>query len=383
MLKCSAAFPSLCSIVLVSILIGNHADAEDGDQWYYLSNDGDAALLMRTPDYYSVPNREEHLAIIPHKTPVEVLESRRDRSLSILNWSKVKILAGQHRGKIGWVSSRNVIATTESRPPEEPPADPSNEARGQRRVTRSSELSTAKVVTATQLRKNPKVSSAESSAPQLSAGTRLEIQLPEAQKDDFGLEFQWWFVEVLDGEHKGKDGWILDQHITIERPKLPYNSEKAFAYAAKFCSAGNECTTGEYNSFSNPITLLANPTSTDCTHFMSHVLQAGGVTVKGSKASCESGLAIRVVELKTWFRQAAKKYSNVREIASWEDAQKGDYCFLGDVDHVVLLASQPKSDRAGIYAHANNRCGDEVKFNLAICTFFRIEDYSPDKPQSN
>lgn len=243
----------------------------------------------------------------------------------------------------------------------------------------------ATVASETQLRAQFGVANADANAPRLPVGTRLERISDVPQKESFGLDFTWWHVIVMDGEHEGDQGWILDHHIVITKPQLPYDSAKAFAYAARFCAGGNDCPTGEYGSINSLGTFISNPTSTDCTHFMSHVLNAGGVKVESTAASCANGLAIRVRELRSWFVGATDAYENVNKVASWQEAKRGDYCFLGDTDHVVLLADSPRQDGGKIYGHTNNRCGEPVKINLPICTIFRIDDYptqqSVPKPQ--
>lgn len=367
----------LAAILIAFTAVFHHLTmAWEGETWHYLSNEGESALLVKTPNYRSVSNRSEHVAIVPARTAVEVLGTRQDPSLPVFSWSHVRVLEGQHRGKTGWVSSRAVVMTREVRPTANKRLDSDVTAR---RIvsSSSSDAVMAEVTSETQLRTQPKIRNGEVDAPRLSTGTRLQVKALEPVDDNFGLQFQWWHVFVLDGNLEGLEGWVLDQHINIERPRLPYNSELAFAYAQKFCERGNDCPTGEYNSLRNPITLLGNPTSTDCTHFMAHVLHAGGPRIPGSSkgASCESGLVIRVVELRKWFHDAANRYENVRQVESWEEARRGDYCLLGSGNHVVLLAGIPKAKGGPIYGHANNRCGESVEFPITLSTFFRIENH--------
>ncbi len=375
-------FSSLTYLIFFLNLFNSDAYAQAQEVWHYLSNEGDATLIVRAPNYYSVPDRAQHVAIIPFKTRVEVYETRQDPSLSILKWSRVKVLEGQHRGQEGWVSSRNVIESREPRSSELHNAQ-QNE-RTQRAVNNLGEVdiqnvghqkTLARVVSETQLRSRPAVANSELAAPKLPIETQLERLSDKPVLEKFGVDLLWWNVLVLDGPNKGQKGWVLDSHIAIEKPRLPYDSVKALAYAVKYCQGGNACSTGEYGSFANPGTLLANLTSTDCAHFMAHVLYAGGPKAGGVAIASESGLTIRYVELKAWFQRASSKYANVSLITSWTEAKQGDYCFLGEYRHVVLLADVPRKDGAKVYGHSVPRCGDAAKFKIPISTIYRIEDY--------
>jgi hypothetical protein len=157
-----------------------------------------------------------------------------------------------------------------------------------------------------------------------------------------------------------------------KKESLRYDANKAFEYAKKWCNEGNDCPSGQYLDANN----------TDCTHFMSHVLKAGGVIVKGTDARCKSDLCIRVKELGVWFSNATQKYSNVKKLGGWKDGKKGDICFqqatflglnLGRKLHVMLLNDQPKANGAAVYAHQHNRCGDFIEFDTADCVYYRIE----------
>lgn len=47
------------------------------DKSYALSNDGDATLVVKTPNYRSAADQSQHLGLAPVGTRVEVLETRR------------------------------------------------------------------------------------------------------------------------------------------------------------------------------------------------------------------------------------------------------------------------------------------------------------------
>ena len=154
---------------------------------------------------------------------------------------------------------------------------------------------------------------------------------------------------------------------------LSYDSRKAFDYARQWCKGGNDCTSGQYNDSSN----------TDCTHFISHVLKAGGVIVKGTdRAKCNSGLCIRVKDLAIWFSVVPTRHQNVKRLSGWRDARKGDFCFqratilglnLTNKHHIMLLADSPKENGANVFGHQNNRCGEFIEFDVPNCVYYRIE----------
>src|SRR5690242_20358461 len=155
--------------------------------------------------------------------------------------------------------------------------------------------------------------------------------------------------------------------------KAKLNLQDAFAYAQQFCGGGNDCPSGQYNDDSN----------TDCTHFMSHVLNAGGMAIPGTEISCAKGLCIRVKELAAFFSDAATQFSNMSKLAGPQDARRGDLCFqqqtilglnLGFKSHVMLLAGSPTANGAVIYGHENNRCGEMVTFDVDNCVYYRVEE---------
>ncbi len=161
------------------------------------------------------------------------------------------------------------------------------------------------------------------------------------------------------------------QLLSFAQPKLQYNHKKALDYAKMWCFEGNDCSSKQYRDANN----------TDCTHFISHILKAGGVIVPGiQEAQCNSGLCIRVKDLAIWFSNATTKYSNVKKIENWKQAKMGDFCFQKTVfagisfskHHSVLLADIPKPNGANIFGHQSNRCGEFVEFNVEDCVYYRI-----------
>lgn len=146
---------------------------------------------------------------------------------------------------------------------------------------------------------------------------------------------------------------------------LPFNSAAAFSYASEYCRVGNDCPDNTFDL--------------DCTHFLCHCLNAGGVKVSKPAANCGSMLCIRVNDLAAALANTVGKYSNVTRITSHQATRRGDICFIPSwfplsKEHAMLLAGPATPEGAMVYAHTNNRCGEMVKFEGAACAFYRIAD---------
>lgn len=145
---------------------------------------------------------------------------------------------------------------------------------------------------------------------------------------------------------------------------LPYNSGKVFSYAQSNCLGGNDCPDGSFDL--------------DCTHFLCHCLAATGVEVTNPSHQCRKGLCTRVVDLAAAFNNAAGKFSNIKRIPDHASTRRGDFCFIptlfGSKSHGMLLASTATPTGAAVYAHTNNRCGEQADFEGASCVYYRIED---------
>lgn len=146
---------------------------------------------------------------------------------------------------------------------------------------------------------------------------------------------------------------------------LPYDSSKAMAYGRTWCEGGNDCTDGSFDN--------------DCTHFMCHCLNAGGVKVPNPSATCSSGLCIRVNDLAAAMSNAVSQYSNVKRLDDHSQSRQGDFCFIPSwfglrKEHVMMLADVADPTGAKVIAHTNNRCGEFVSFEGADCVYYRIED---------
>jgi hypothetical protein len=73
-----------------------------------LSNNGSAVLIAAKPEISAVTQPENQVAIVSPGTRVTVLEEQPDAKVAVMVWKKVRILAGPHEGKEGWVSASAV-----------------------------------------------------------------------------------------------------------------------------------------------------------------------------------------------------------------------------------------------------------------------------------
>jgi len=157
-----------------------------------------------------------------------------------------------------------------------------------------------------------------------------------------------------------------DYHLTLPQ-KLNYNEGAAYAYAKKYCGQeANSC--GKFYP------------DHDCAHFISHCLASGGVGFRGGnrEARCPDGLIIRAEELAAAFYNSTPKYSNVKQIDSYDQGRVGDYGFLRrfvEKSHAFLLAAPISGASARVYAHTNPHCGDEMQtIRTYFGKYYRIEN---------
>ena len=149
--------------------------------------------------------------------------------------------------------------------------------------------------------------------------------------------------------------------------KLPYQLSKVLSYAKNNCAGGNDCPDGSF-----PL---------DCTHFISHALNATGVYVTNPSHKCAKGLCTRVNDLAAAFNNAVSQFDNIKRISSHSSTRRGDFCFIPSwfglsKEHAMLLADKETNKGSKVFAHTNNRCGEYVNFDGADCAYYRIEDYS-------
>lgn len=146
--------------------------------------------------------------------------------------------------------------------------------------------------------------------------------------------------------------------------KLRYKFDPVKEYLQEYCRPpDNRCPDGAFPK--------------DCTHFVAHALNRGGVFVQLPSVDCQSGLCIKVDELAASFHASKAKYRNVMQLTSHAQTQEGDFCFIPDwfglsKDHVMVLADKAKPTGAKVWGHTQNRCGEEVGFDGADCVYYRI-----------
>lgn len=187
-----------------------------------------------------------------------------------------------------------------------------------------------------------------------------------------------WFMDALAEELSDMALVPIEQTFQVESkefklaalPTLPYNAAAAFSYATTYCGQNNNSCGKFYDS----------PGWSDCAHFMSHCLAAGGIGVTGGDpaARCPAGLCIRAQQLAAAFYNATKKFSNVKQLNSYDQGRRGDYGFLKNFhpykSHAFLLAGTPSATSGPVYAHTTNHCGDAMDtIRIYFGAFYRIE----------
>jgi hypothetical protein len=105
----------------------------------------------------------------------------------------------------------------------------------------------------------------------------------------------------------------------------------------------------------------ATKKQSDCAHFISHCLNAGGITITDPDPAnqlCPSGLAVRVSDLVAALGALAAKFDNVSSI-DFTDAIIGDVGFFNSIvvpSHAFMICQPAASkDDYLIYAHTTNR----------------------------
>jgi hypothetical protein len=203
-----ARFPQIA--FLVATVLATHAAL--GEEWFYLSNEGTATLLVKQPDIHRVSDKSQQLGLVPNRTEVEVLESSRDASIPSLEWKKIRVLTGHLRETTGWVSSNRIIRSGTPRP-----VPKKIDAAGARELAKGTSVV---VASATQLRRDPDLRRPDITEPRLTLETRLVRLNPnDVRTQEAGGRIEWIEVEVVDGPHAGKRGWVV-RHQVRELPRL-------------------------------------------------------------------------------------------------------------------------------------------------------------------
>ncbi len=184
---------------------------------------------------------------------------------------------------------------------------------------------------------------------------------------------QPWFLDALVDRLGGILLAPIDRAFQVETTEfkskplatLPYNGAAALAYASSYCSKKTNTPCGQHFD-------------SDCAHFMSHCLAAGGVGVTGGDpaARCSAGLCIRAEELAAAFYNASKQFSNVLQLNGYEQGVRGDYGFLRrliEKSHAFLLAGTPNATAGPVYAHTAPHCGDLMDtIRIYFGAYYRI-----------
>ncbi len=165
--------------------------------------------------------------------------------------------------------------------------------------------------------------------------------------------------------------------VTIEGElHVKYRNLSAVQYAQKWCGVkNNSC--GYY---------FQGEKRSDCAHFLSHCLQAGGIQIKRIEGpdGCNDDLSVRVAEIKKALECLSEKYKNVYPI-DYDEGIYGDPAYLNTfsmASHAVLvketkpIAGKPRERETLYYAHSNERCGSsgDLRWYQSFGGAFRIYD---------
>lgn len=161
--------------------------------------------------------------------------------------------------------------------------------------------------------------------------------------------------------------------LTATGNTIAYNNWRAITYARNYCGR-NDNACGVY--LNDPSKNLS-----DCAHFVSHCLHAGGITIKDpSTTLCPAGLAVRVTDVVSGLRKLADRFDNVKEI-DFRDTIIGDYGFLRSflvrLTHAFMICEPAANpDDYKLLAHTANRCCQkgEPRWFQDFATGFRITD---------
>jgi cell wall-associated NlpC family hydrolase len=199
-------------------------------------------------------------------------------------------------------------------------------------------------------------------------GSRATSKLLERRIKEPRTEIDWLINAELERLSKIR---MVSAKSSFETQKstprtLPFSNAAALAYARQYCNDGNDCPSGVYGS--------------DCTHFISHILAAGGIVLDGPTHTCAKGLATAVVELHAAFINASEIYDNIHVYKN-DQAKRGDFIFyltnLGAAyDHAMLLNGALQANGAPVFSHTHPHCGDMSGFfDPKECVYYRIDDH--------
>ncbi len=195
------------------------------------------------------------------------------------------------------------------------------------------------------------------------------------QRGDYQVDLS----ELMKAENRTPEqisriGISVTLRLMGDKQGIAYENMNAINYAKSYAGKDeNAC--GVY---------LNDPSKkqSDCAHFVSHCLNAGGITIKDPDPSnqlCPSGLAVRVSDLVAALTALAGKFDNVSSI-DLSDAIVGDVGFFNSIvvpSHAFLICTPaPAKDDYLIYAHTTNRrcTKPEPKWYQFFGAAFRLTD---------
>lgn len=147
---------------------------------------------------------------------------------------------------------------------------------------------------------------------------------------------------------------------------ISYDAAAALDFAQDHCS--QDCPCGERYGDGSQL-------SGDCTHFLSHILYAGGWRISGSWGRrCPWACITWAPDLKELLDRGVSQIDNLQKVPV-SQARAGDFGFLENDHgmHAVFLASAISGQSAAVYSHSTDRCGKVVTDDrFPSGSFYRI-----------
>ena len=154
-------------------------------------------------------------------------------------------------------------------------------------------------------------------------------------------------------------------HVSMQEARLSFNYQGLLRYAVQYCDATNPCGASYMGR------------GGDCSHFLAHMLSAGGLTIQNAnpKRNCPSGLVHSNSEILSALKQLGPGLA--QPIYNLGDAQRGDIAFLykggvGGPHHGMILAGKVVNNCAEVYCHTDNRCAEKLCSSELVGPIFRI-----------
>lgn len=173
-----------------------------------------------------------------------------------------------------------------------------------------------------------------------------------------------WINEAL-AENKSEARFTVAADGPATRSNiLPFAKEFALSFAHQY--AKQDCPCGQD---------YAGPDAGDCTHFLSHVLRAGGLAIQGSRHMCPWQCITWAPDALAAFVDACGTFDNIRPVGPGV-TRRGDFGFLrhGEVPwHAFVLGGPVHGNSAPVYSHSNYRDNEVVTADFQTAAFFRID----------